>query len=164
MNDQKPENGLDDRPDVAYEQRDINFWAIIGFGVVLGLAALAVHVGLYFLFMHYERREAQIKPGPLWYGQQIQELAQQPRLEGLVPNTEVARIVKPKALRLESYGWVDQKAGIAHIPIEQAINLLATDEKMKLPSRKAEKGQEQRPRGWEIPSASSSGRQLEEVR
>jgi hypothetical protein len=26
---------------------------------------------------------------------------------------------------LNSYGWVDQQAGVAHIPIEQAIEILA---------------------------------------
>jgi hypothetical protein len=28
--------------------------------------------------------------------------------------------------RLQTYGWVDQAAGIAKIPIDQAIELLAT--------------------------------------
>ena len=28
--------------------------------------------------------------------------------------------------QLNGYGWVDRKAGIAHIPIERAIDILAT--------------------------------------
>jgi hypothetical protein len=28
--------------------------------------------------------------------------------------------------RLQSYGWIDQAAGIARIPIDQAMELLAT--------------------------------------
>ncbi|HRW10811.1 MAG TPA: c-type cytochrome, partial [Caldilineaceae bacterium] len=35
---------------------------------------------------------------------------------------------QPALAQLESYGWVDQEGGIAHIPIDRAITLLAASE------------------------------------
>lgn len=53
--------------------------------------------------------QLQVPPAP--------RLEQNPLLDG-------ARIVEQASQRLESYGWVDQQAGTAHIPIERAKQLL----------------------------------------
>jgi hypothetical protein len=60
---------------------------------------------------------------------------------------------------LYGYGWVDQKAGIAHIPIQRAIDLVAQS---GLPSRPAS-AQSAKDEGLTIPSYSSSGTQPEQV-
>ena len=60
---------------------------------------------------------------------------------------------------LYGYGWVDQKAGIAHIPIQRAIDLVAQS---GLPSRQAGM-QSAKDDGLTIPSYSSSGTQPEQV-
>jgi hypothetical protein len=60
---------------------------------------------------------------------------------------------------LYGYGWVDQKAGIAHIPIQRAIDLVAQS---GLPSRPAS-AQSATDDGLTIPSYSSSGTQPAQV-
>lgn len=60
---------------------------------------------------------------------------------------------------LYRYGWVDQKAGIAHIPIQRAIDLVAAS---GLPSRPAS-AQTAADQGVTLPSYSSSGTQPEQV-
>ena len=60
---------------------------------------------------------------------------------------------------LYGYGWVDQKAGIAHIPIQRAIDLVA---QTGLPSRPAS-AQPATDQGLTIPSYSSSGTAPEQV-
>ena len=40
------------------------------------------------------------------------------------PQPELARLRKEKDGRLHSFGWVDRAQGIAHIPIEDAMDLL----------------------------------------
>lgn len=47
-----------------------------------------------------------------------------PRLQP-APQGERAAYFAEKEQRLGSYGWVDRKAGIAHIPLEQAMRLMA---------------------------------------
>lgn len=46
-----------------------------------------------------------------------------PRIEG-DPTVDGERIVREATERLESYGWVNQRQGIAHVPIERAMELL----------------------------------------
>jgi hypothetical protein len=60
---------------------------------------------------------------------------------------------------LYGYGWVDQKNGIAHIPIQDAIEILA---QKGLPSRPAS-AQTAKDEGQTIPSYSSSGTAPEQV-
>jgi len=47
-----------------------------------------------------------------------------PRLE-TAPQPDRAAYDAEKARLIGSYGWVDRKAGIAHIPVEEAMRLLA---------------------------------------
>ncbi len=46
-----------------------------------------------------------------------------PRIEA-DPSVDGERIVREATERLESYGWVNQRQGIAHVPIERAMELL----------------------------------------
>jgi hypothetical protein len=41
------------------------------------------------------------------------------------PSDARAAFEREKLLRLNSYGWVDQKENVAHIPIESAMHLLS---------------------------------------
>jgi hypothetical protein len=41
------------------------------------------------------------------------------------PGTELTRMKAEDLGRLNNYGWVDRKAGVAHIPIDRAIEILA---------------------------------------
>jgi hypothetical protein len=48
-----------------------------------------------------------------------------PRLQAS-PTRDMQEMRRAENARLQTYGWVDQAAGIAKIPIDQAIELLAT--------------------------------------
>jgi hypothetical protein len=40
------------------------------------------------------------------------------------PDVELVKVKKEELGRLNGYGWVDKKAGVAHIPIDRAIDIL----------------------------------------
>jgi hypothetical protein len=46
-----------------------------------------------------------------------------PRLQ-VDPDVELVTVKHEELDRLSSYGWVDKKAGVAHIPIDRAIDIL----------------------------------------
>jgi hypothetical protein len=48
-----------------------------------------------------------------------------PRLQAS-PTRDIQEMQRSENARLQSYGWVDRTAGIARIPIDQAMELLAT--------------------------------------
>ena len=41
------------------------------------------------------------------------------------PHAELAEMKEEERSRINGYGWVDRKAGIAHIPVERAMDILA---------------------------------------
>jgi hypothetical protein len=77
-----------------------------------------------------------------------------PRLQA-APPTELAELKESELRRLNGYGWVDRAAGIAHIPIDRAIDIVASK---GLPARvgPAEKNAETPP----PPPATTAGKSV----
>jgi hypothetical protein len=102
----------------AHETRDANIRSLaislVGLFVllVLSLAAMA------WMFWHLAAKEASPAPAA--------ETAKPPapRLQ-VAPATDLENLRKAEAAVLNSYGWVDRKAGIVRIPIDRAIDVLA---------------------------------------
>lgn len=80
---------------------------------VLAMVLLVVWVGPVAdqsnILSNDEATQLQLPPAP--------RLEQNPRVDG-------DRIIAEATERLESYGWVNERAGKAHIPIERAMELL----------------------------------------
>ncbi len=130
---------LRDNPDnveVVHEESDVNVGAILRYGVGLLVVAAVVHVFLWWLLGVYERQDerAQTQVYPLAAGQQDQ-LPPLPRFQEN-PQQEMRDLrAKQKAL-LEGYGWVNKEAGVARIPIEDAMRMVV---ERGLPAREAAK-------------------------
>ncbi|MCS6886991.1 MAG: hypothetical protein NZQ09_02180 [Chloroflexus sp.] len=77
-------------------------------GIVLAMAAGSI-TDTSNTLSNDEVTQLQLPPAP--------RLEQNPRVEG-------DRIIAEATERLESYGWVNERAGRAHIPIERAMELL----------------------------------------
>src|SRR5437762_9678975 len=110
-------------PEVHHETSDVNVRAVVGFGAGLILAAIAIHFCIWLLFQFFQAREAQkaVLEYPLAAGQQ-NRLPPEPRLQPSPPGWSTPRedLQKLRAQEdeiLQSYGWVDQNAGIVRIPI-----------------------------------------------
>jgi hypothetical protein len=54
------------------------------------------------------------------------------------PPADLAKLKEEEQTRLNSYGWVDREAGVAHIPIARAIDILARTGLPKTPPRPVE--------------------------
>jgi hypothetical protein len=122
-------------PDVAHEQSDVNVRALLAFAVGLAVVTAVIFVLMAWLFNFLERRAAASDPAisPL-----AQPATQMPtRTTGSPYFGDAPRprllIGEPAALRnqreiederLQTYGWVDEKSGIARIPITEAEKLI----------------------------------------
>jgi len=121
-------------PDVAHEESDVNIRAIISFAVIVAAVSIVCAVivwGMFVLFEHQAQardpqltrvaRPATVMPAhttaPTFGG------APQPQLLTNEPAALKQERTAADAA-LHQYGWVDQKAGVAHIPIDQAKKLL----------------------------------------
>ena len=113
-----------DNVEVVHEESDVNVSAIIRFGVGLLAIAVVLHVFLWWLQGMYSRQSerAQTQVYPLAAGQQ-DRLPPSPRFQEN-PQQELEDLrAKQKAL-LDGYGWVSKEAGVARIPIEDAMKIV----------------------------------------
>jgi hypothetical protein len=121
MNDPaiKPPDG--GRP-VGHETTDVSPLALGLFALGLTLMVAIVLPLLTWLFWRYEGEAQRADPpqSPL----AVDELPPSPRLE-VDPGAELARLRGVEEKTLSSYGWIDRQQGVARVPIERAIAVLA---------------------------------------
>jgi hypothetical protein len=125
-----------DNPEIVHEESDVNVGAILRFGIGLAVVALVVHVFLWWLLGVYQRQQnrAHAQAFPMAAGQQ-NRLPPSPRFQEN-PQQELQDLrVKQRGV-LEEYSWVNKEAGIARIPIEEAMKIVV---ERGLPTREAQK-------------------------
>jgi hypothetical protein len=125
-----------DNVDVVHEESDVNVGAIIRYGIGLLLVGAVVHIFLWWLLGTYERQNerAQTQVYPLAAGQQ-DRLPPLPRFQEN-PQQELQELRAKQKAQLEGYGWVNKEAGVARIPIEEAMKMVI---ERGLPTREAAK-------------------------
>ena len=117
---------------VHRETSDVNFGGVVTFAIVLVVAGVLIHAGIWF-FYSYLRREA-ARPAPVEYPlatAALRRLPPEPRLQ-TDPRDDLASLRGREDRILTSYGWVDKNTGVVRIPIEQAMKLTV---QRGLPSR-----------------------------
>lgn len=119
----------------GHEATDVKLRGIIIFAIVLVVSTAAIQGVLYFWEQVFERDEDRTfasRPARL-----RDETGQfpAPRLQGN-PGADMARFRVEEDARLDAYGWVDRRSGIARIPIARAMDALARD---GLPTREPAK-------------------------
>jgi hypothetical protein len=145
----------------GYETTDIHVGGILAFAGGLVILAVVLHGVLAWMFDSFAAREARLKQqvSPL-AAEERGQLPPEPRLEGLEATPPSPTLTLPQGRGrvrvgegdrgIGAYAWVDRKAGVVRIPIENAMNILAN----RLPSRPNPEGQIQRAE----PGGSNSGR------
>ncbi|HLZ12527.1 MAG TPA: hypothetical protein VKP58_08065 [Candidatus Acidoferrum sp.] len=154
----KTGNGnLPEHGDVSFEARDISISSV---GWSLVYLALTVIVSLilcvYFFKFTTQYVASKEKPRPMIRQQMSAEdeksmsMPIEPRLQG-VPGHEADaqqdmrdKIASDTAAN-ESYGWVDEKAGIARIPVREAMKMIAEKGLPPVTPAAAEKKPEKKP-------------------
>lgn len=113
-----------DNPEVVHEESDVNVRAILGFGLALVVAAVVIHVFLWWLQGLYarqtERQQTQVYPLAV---QGRDELPPEPRLQSN-PQQDMRELRSKQEALLNGYGWVNREGGVARIPIEEAMKIV----------------------------------------
>jgi hypothetical protein len=87
---------------------DLNTPAIAVVGFVGAVIVFAIIVLLMVVFHHVESRQR--------YAKDISQ-----------PYLEVSQLVADQQGRLTSYGWLDQKQAIVHVPVTRAMDLVVAE-------------------------------------
>jgi hypothetical protein len=108
----------------GYEHTDANVWLIAKFVVGLIVAAVIIHFGLALLFnVFVSQRVARVEPRFPLATTEGERLPPEPRLQRF-PREDIMRFRTGEEALLQNYGWIDQKAGVVHIPIQDAMRLV----------------------------------------
>jgi hypothetical protein len=118
-----PPHGDLHNPGTDHEHSDINVRAIIWFVVVLAVIVIAVDISMYGLFKAFNYMETRNEPvvSPL-----ALPPGQPPGPPGLptTPWSDLKKFRAEQEAYLHGYGWIDETAGVARVPIEKAKALL----------------------------------------
>jgi len=135
MSSEQNKNAITTSPTAGFERRDLSpagvLYFMLGLAVVTALLALLL-TGFYKLL---DKREAARQPevNPLVTSvptdtrrvtREAPQSFPEPRLEEDERGQINASRIKEEQT-LNSYGWVDEKAGVVRIPIERAMDLVA---------------------------------------
>jgi hypothetical protein len=151
--------GTGENSQVSWERRDVDIVQITGFGIGLLVAFVVSVAAMYGLFEYFKVRENNLEPKnqPSMMTQK-QLLPPEPRLQA-EPVLELEKMRANEDMLLNSYGWVDSAKGTVHIPIDQAIEMVA---QKGLPVKVSMQGGDHD--GYRtIPSDASGGRTLEKI-
>ena len=111
----------EENPRHAHETSDANIRNLIIFGVCLALmviAGLVVSRGVFHYFAGHQGLGPPASPF-----ENVRMLPPGPRLQVRAPQ-DLEQYKGTQEEILNSYGWVDQKAGIVRIPIDRAMDIL----------------------------------------
>ncbi|MBZ5701798.1 MAG: hypothetical protein LAN84_08120 [Acidobacteriia bacterium] len=117
--------------DVAFEPRDVKVSSVMKFLIYMGISIVAVYficIGIYRT-MTEERAASDVPPPAVRMGQPAR-MPPEPRLQGVPGHeTDAQQDLRDKLAAdnqdLAEAHWVDEKAGIAQIPVEDAMTIIA---------------------------------------
>ncbi len=135
-------------PEAAYDKTDLGARGIIGFLIGLALFLVFVHViiwGFQRVYTHFEPKGV-VRTSAILVNEEQTGPKGDPvtRFPAPVlqpdPVADLNKYREAVEMQLNSAGWIDQKAGVAHIPVEKAIDLVA---QRGLPTRPQQPQQQQ---------------------
>src|SRR5271157_2762702 len=125
-------------PETGFEREDLSTRGVFAFMIGLGIVGLVIYfiiVGMYTFLDKYERSQM-TTASPLVTSKGAmsrvvtQDYVDQRFKENGAPMLETNErgqfrdFLMNQENQLNSYGWVDENAGVAHIPIERAMELM----------------------------------------
>ncbi len=111
---------------VGHESRDVRVQPIVLAFVGLAVAAVLAQVLMYVLLGAFTAREKRAsQPASPLAASHGRQAPPAPRLQ-VAPRDDLRQLRAREDGLLHGYAWVDRRAGVARIPIERAIELLAT--------------------------------------
>ncbi len=120
--------------DVSFEERDIKvgtmYWYLFALGLATALALLICIFVLNFTNNLAASSDAPPPPSREALGKDYQALPPEPRLQGVPghpsdPQKDLREKIKADTAENERLQWLDKNAGIAQIPVEDAMKIVA---------------------------------------
>lgn len=124
-------DGVPHHSDVSFEERDIKVGTIYWYLIALGLATVAALIICIFIFRFTSNLAASSDTPPPPSRESLgKDYPPEPRLQGVPghvtdPQKDLRYKLKADIDANEKMQWVDKNAGIAQIPVEDAMKIVA---------------------------------------
>ncbi len=124
---------LPEHDTVAFESRDVKARTIYAYLAVLAVAVILSYVASVFVLRVTTRIAAESDTPPPAVRQGMKgylTMPPEPRLQGVPghgtdPQYDLREKIKEDTAANEKAGWIDQNSGIAQIPVEDAMKIIA---------------------------------------
>ncbi|MGB8475882.1 MAG: hypothetical protein WCE61_17510 [Candidatus Acidiferrum sp.] len=116
--------------DVAFEAADINTRTVLTYLFYLALTVVVTFILTIFIFRFMTKMTARSDTPLLPVRQGVQPtMPPEPRLQGVPghtndPQEDLREKIKADEAANEKLGWIDKQAGIAQIPVEDAMKIV----------------------------------------
>jgi hypothetical protein len=119
---------------VSYETRDVTvrsiYWYLIALTIFVAASFFICVYVLRYTERFVSRHDAPMMPARAAMGPDFRVMPPEPRLQGVPghdadPQQDHRDKVRADNEANEKYGWVDQNAGIAQIPVKEAMKIIA---------------------------------------
>jgi len=123
-------------PAVRVEPRDASASLVAGWAIALIAMLVICYFVAQYVSRDYERRRRGMETTNGTFADNTAELPPAPRVQGgpgyeSLLRRQAQEMARQAEIRLGSYGWVDRRQGIAHIPIEAAIDLWVAQQQQR---------------------------------
>jgi len=134
-------SGLPTHPEVAFERSDVEVGAIYWYLVTLGVAVALSLLACVYIFRFTANLTQESNTPPTAAMQQMTEkmtpeekqamdYPPEPRLQGVPghtndPQEDLRQKIEADKKANESLAWIDRNAGVAQIPVEDAMKIIA---------------------------------------
>lgn len=138
----------DGRPvhqDVAFEKTDVRTTAILRFLICLGIGVILSYILTFFIYRglktYWADSHAPLLPSRVEMGP---TMPPEPRMQGMPghledPQQDLRDKIRADTEANNTLGWIDQQAGIAQIPVKDAMQLIVEKGLPAVPAAPAEK-------------------------
>jgi hypothetical protein len=109
-----------------YESSDVSLQPIVTTVIVLAAITVVSYIVVYGLYVYWQSgHERTRKENLLPIAEDVQQTRPGPLLVEGSEAPDLAKMKADAAKRVDSYGVVDPNAGVAHIPVDRAIDIVA---------------------------------------
>ncbi len=108
-------------PGAGYEKRDANIPDLLKFGFWMAVVIAVTMVSMKFTFGYLDRTQTVQAPATTFTTQR--ELPPSPRLQ-VAARQELKDYCADQEKELNTYGWVDQRLKVVHIPVDKAMDMV----------------------------------------
>jgi hypothetical protein len=108
------------------EKSDMNPTYILYFAIAMIVAAVVIHLGIWWMFRFFEQQQARRDTRPALVTTPLPK--PQPLLQ-ITPQGDLEDLRRQENEILSTYRWIDRDKGIARIPVDRAMQIFLEGQK-----------------------------------